>query len=328
VPVPFIVEPEAFDCGARDRGAWIASHERILQSWGKYGVLVLPALDGTIGEVLARLPQQMRTKWLNALKSAQFRRRVIGSLDTPEALQSFDKLVALSSDIKLACLEETRAFCFGLDEDTLSKLAPDGSFEICRFEFIDQSHFFRSEAELWNRMIYAGTDRNHIWLIWLERFNGLALDARNIAIIDRYCLNNFEKLYHRGKACGLTFFLNKVAKLPRGKSQSLNIFTSDVDIEHVATTKHLRESIGKIKFPFGMTVHLHVIRDYVFSKVAHDRFLRFDAIVTSIGSGLRIFENDVSDINFDCALKWDSVSDFRGNVEAKLRCEAQSERIL
>jgi hypothetical protein len=119
-----------------------------------------------------------------------------------------------------------------------------------------------------------------------------------------------------------------VAKLLRGKSQSLNIFTSDVDIEHVATTKHLRESIGKIKFPFGMTVHLHVIRDYVFSKVAHDRFLRFDAIVTSIGSGLRIFENDVSDINFDCALKWDSVSDFRGNVEAKLRCEAQSERIL
>lgn len=325
MPVPFIVEPEAFVCGARDRAAWIASHERLLQSWGKYGVLVMPALDGAIGEVLARLPQQLRTKWLAALKSAQFRRRVIGTLDLPEALQSFDKLVTLSSNIKLACLEETRAFCFGLDEDTLSKLTPDGSFEICRFEFIDQSHFFRSEAELWDQMIYAGTRRDHIWL---DRFSGLALDARNIAIIDRYCLNNFEKLYYRGKACGLTFFLNKVAKLPREKSQSLNIFTSDVDIEYVATTDHLREIVDKIKFPFGMTLHLHVIRDYVFSKVAHDRFLRFDAIVTSIGNGLRIFENEVSDINFDCALKWVSVSDFREKIEAKLRSESQSERIL
>ena len=90
----------------------------------------------------------------------------------------------------------------------------------------------------------------------------------------------------------------------------------------------MREIIDKIKFPFGITLHLDVIRDYVFSKVAHDRFLRFDAIVTSIGNGVRIFENEVSDINFHCALKWVSVSDFREKIEAKLRSESQSERIL
>jgi hypothetical protein len=269
VPISFIVEPEAFDCGPRDRAAWIASHERLLRSWGKFGVLVLPALDGAIAQVVARLPQQVRTKWLVALKSDQFRRRAVQTLDLPAALQSFDKLVALGGDIKLACLEETRAFCFGLDEDTLSKVTPDGSFEICRFEFVDQSHFFRGEAELWDRMIFAGTHRDDIWL---DRFNELALHARNIAIIDRYCLSNFEKFYFKGKPCGLTFFLNRIARLPRKRGHALNIFSSDVDIDYATTANRLRRTLARIKFPSGTALHLHVIRDYVFSKVAHDRF--------------------------------------------------------
>jgi hypothetical protein len=114
----------------------------------------VPKGDGIIN-ALAQLPQQVRTKWHIALKSAQFRRRIIEELDLSSALESLERLVTLSRQIKLACLEETRAVCFGLDEDRLSIVAADRSFEICKLDFADQSHFFRSEAELWNRMIYA-----------------------------------------------------------------------------------------------------------------------------------------------------------------------------
>ena len=88
-------------------------------------------------------------------------------------------------------------------------------------------------------MIYAGTHRDNIWL---DRFSGLGLDAGNIAIIDRYCLSNFAKLDFKGKACGLTFSLNKLAKLPRKKGHALNIFSSDVDINYGATVDHFQRS--------------------------------------------------------------------------------------
>jgi hypothetical protein len=296
-----------------------------LQTWGKFGVLILPASDGAIGGVVGQLPQQVRTKWHAALKSDHFRKRRVESLDLPAALQSFDKLVTLSGDVRVACLEETRALCFGLDEDALSMVTPDGNFEICRFEFADQSHFVRREAELWDRIILSGTHRNDIWK---DRFRELGFNSRSIAVIDRYCLLRFEKLYFEGKSCGLTFFMKKLIEIPRKKGHALNIFTSDLDIDQKNALTHLRKTVSQISLPVAMSLHLHVIPDYVFSKVAHDRFLRFDSIVTSVGNGLRVFENEVCDKNFDCSLKWDADSEFRGKVEGMLRSASRSERIV
>jgi hypothetical protein len=50
--VPFIVEPDAFQQTEAERAAWIASHERLLQTWGKFGVLVLPPDSGLTAEIV------------------------------------------------------------------------------------------------------------------------------------------------------------------------------------------------------------------------------------------------------------------------------------
>jgi len=256
MPVPFIVEPDAFNPGTRDRASWVASHERLLQTWGQYGVLVLPKGDGII-KALAQLPQQVRTKWHIALKSARFRRRIIEELDLSSALESLERLVTLSRQIKLACLEETRAVCFGLDEDRLSIVAADGSFEICKLDFADQSHFFRSEAE-WNRMIYAGESRNDIWR---ERFQELALDCSNIAVIDRYCLGRFDKLCLEARECGLIFFLQKLSKLPRKRGHAINIYASELETMRNATMDRFGNTVRQIRFHSGTSVHVHIVPD-------------------------------------------------------------------
>src|SRR5262249_33503850 len=156
------------------------------------------------------------------------------------------------------------------------------SFEICRFDFADQSHFFRSEAELWNRMIYAGESRNNTWR---ERFQGLALDCSNIAIIDRYCLGRFDKLCLEGKECGLIFLLRKLSELPRKRGHAINIYGSDLEITRNAAVDRFGNTLRQIKFRSGTSVHVHIVPDHVFATVSHDRFLRFDGMITSIGSG-------------------------------------------
>jgi hypothetical protein len=148
MPVPFVLEPDVFQPGSGDRLGWIASHERLLQTWGKFGVLVLPAKREEISEVIGRLPQDLRMKWQRALQSSSYRTKICSDLDSQEIFETIERLVALRNDVNVACLEDTRASCFGIEGDMLSRIIEDGNFEICRLDSVDQTRFFREETEL------------------------------------------------------------------------------------------------------------------------------------------------------------------------------------
>jgi hypothetical protein len=327
MPVPFIVEPDVFESNGGNQAGWVASHERLFQMWGKFGVLVLPPKGEIIAAMIAKLPQPLRDKWQTALKSMQFRKKICSDLDTQGVFETVENLVALRNDVNVACLEETRAICFGIDHDMLSRVIEDENFEICRLESVDQTRFFREEVELWDRMVYSGTKRADVWD---KRFRPLAKYAKSIAIIDRYCLLRHEQLFFQGGA-GLSFFLRKLNQTGHDKQFSINMFASDAldyGLDLSRATANLAKTVASIAFPTGTSVNLHVMPDRVFGKVAHDRFIRFDAVVTSIGNGLQIFEADVCESNFDCGLRWDVQSEFRDEIEAKLRSSSIRTRLL
>jgi hypothetical protein len=326
MPIPFVVEPDAFEPIGGNQPGWVAAHERLLQIWGRFGVLVLPANGAAIAALLAKLPQALRSKWQAALKSAFYRKKICQTLDSPGIFEHIDKLVTLKNDVNVACVEETTAMCFGIDHDMFSRVI-DEVFEICRLEAIDQTRFFREEAELWDKMVYSGARRVDVWE---KRFRPLAINARNIAIIDRYSLLHHERLFVEGGG-GLRFFLRMLGQIGLEAHFSINVFASDVPDDGLDVSRavaNLQKTANAITFPIQTSLHLHVVPDQVFGKVAHDRFLRFDAVVTSIGNGLTIFERDVCDSNFYLGLQWDLQAEFRDKIEGELRGNSSYKRLL
>jgi hypothetical protein len=324
MPIPFVVEPDVFQPSGGDRLGWIASHERLLKTWGKFGVLVLPTKQGEIAAVIGKLPPDLRMQWQKALQSTFFRKKICADLDSREVFETIEKLVALKNEVNVACLEDTRASCLGIEDDMLSRMIEDGNFEICRLESVDRTRFFREETELWDTMIYAGTKRNDIWE---KRFYPLAVYTKNIAVIDRYCLLHHEEHFFQGGA-GVKFFLKKLSQI---KSFSISVFTSEASnrgLDVKRATENLKRTVSAIAFPPGTSLHLHVVPDRVFGRVAHDRFVRFDTVITSIGSGLRIFEEEICGLNFYCGLLWDVQREFRQEIEGKLSGSSSRSRLL
>jgi hypothetical protein len=173
-------------------------------------------------------------------------------------------------------------------------------------------------------MIYAGTSRNQIWE---KRFYPMGIHTNNIAVIDRYCLLDHEAQFFKGGA-GLQFFLRKLSEIKRF---SINILTSEASnrgLDAKRALENLEKTVSAIAFPPGTSLHLHVVPDRIFGKVAHDRFVRFDAVVTSVGSGLRIFNRDVCDLNVYCGLLWNVQPEFGQEIEGKLRGSSSRSRLL
>jgi hypothetical protein len=326
MPVRVLIEEDALSATGSDKAVTKANHIRFLEAWMRHGVLVLDSASDGFSRTIEAMPAACRKIWQVALKSEKFR-KVSVELPEPNVLfESSSSVVACAHAVDLVCLEETRANLYFLDEGGHAKHLVGNSFEICRFDCADQSQSFVDRRRLWDQPIYIGETRS---TIWGSRFSGLSLHARHISIVDRYAGKTLVEKHSAGESCGLARYLQLLNKLDcvGAKKKVLNIYLSDVGTDLMQLELNLRKIVSSYGKNLA-SVRLFVGQYKLFSKVAHDRFLRFDALVTSVGRGVSIFEDDRCAANFSCGIMVDIAGDFEKNVERMLRPSSDQRIIL
>jgi hypothetical protein len=285
--VKFAVDEDALFSGAADAVSQRAAHRRLLNAWRHVGVLVIDAPEGQCSSFLTavqRLPQALRTMWQQAL----MRQRRIQS-NVPQVRLSIvnngEELSPLASIIELACLEETRACCFGVPADEESINLPDSGIELCRFDLADQSQAFRRAVDLASADIPEGT---RVGELWAQRFARLAsLCHGDVVVVDRYCATSH--MQRRDGYSGLRRLLVELDNVV--KACTVYVYSSIVEYaedEIVDSVSSLAKNLGT-----GIrSVVLRLVADGDFSRTSHYRYLRFGDDVYDIDVGLDVFAGE------------------------------------
>ena len=322
--VRFVVEETAISGEPTDRAATKASHARFIELWLKYGVLVTNSSGGCISKNISNIPEACRKIWELALKSDKFRKTSESLGDANATLSSEESIKAWLGKIDLVCLEETRAELDFVDDGGHAKYIIPNSLEVCRFDCADQSNSFKIQKEIWDRHIHPGETLRDVWT---RRFVGLVRYSRYISIVDRYAGKMIIEKTNRGEKCGLLKLLYLIDSVSdtKMKKKVINLYTSDTEVD----LQKLKETLGIAVKTYGRNLasfRVFVGEDRAFRILAHDRFLRFDGLVTSVGRGTALFENPEISSTYSCSLSPDIDGDFEAKIEKALR--VSSEQIL
>ena len=180
----------------------------------------------------------------------------------------------------LACVEATRAVLYlGLDEHQRSAVLSSGQLEVCKFEYTDRSATINFTRDRVDEEICQGTPVDQLWH---ERFALLAKISRNVAIVDRYCLQPGDE------AGGLERFLTELDGCSSGCCVTVH-----ASVEPGQREGTLRDTLAAIKA--GLTgggisdLKLNLVASRDFVQQWHDRFVRFNKTTCDIGQGMSTF---------------------------------------
>lgn len=291
-----------------------ANNIRFLDFWRRYGVFFMNSNTQPINDALEVMPQPIRKLWQAALLSEGFRKVDYYNENNEDFFNTPEILLNNFHDVDIACVEADTASKY-LPKDEYCGFFENKKPEICRFDCVDSSNQVIKFRNLWDQIIPSGTSRDNIWK---DRFHGLTFFAKRIAIIDRYCGKSISQCYTEGRLSGTTFFLKLLSQIPGDiKNKSISIYTSDKDVDISDIQASLEKQL-KVNKKNIASVRLYIAQDREFSKISHDRFLRFDNIVTSIGKGISLFEHASCKENFSCAIQNDDGS-FKAHIESFLQ---------
>lgn len=280
--VQFAIETKAIDNSATP--AHIA---RLLDRWGRFGILVYPRRgDPALTDRISKLPQTARkhwkTAWAKIAKNNGNAYRWVSTggcviewnkVFTPESLASFD------DEFEVAVLDESRAAALEVPDGEGRRC---GKVEAIRLRDVDVSEEFSLSETLGSAPIDIGESTEDIWS---RRFQRFAAHSRHVVVVDRYAVRNLDGILR------LLRWLNRDARRCR-----VTVY-SCLD----ARVGGARLIEGRVKAevaPFsgrGLgSVGVRLFRDKDFRRYADDRHLRFDNSVFRIGRGMTIFERDLT----------------------------------
>ncbi|MBF0333498.1 MAG: hypothetical protein HQL38_02400 [Alphaproteobacteria bacterium] len=319
----FVVDPNVFNF-VNNEEIQSASHLRLMSLWEKLGVLSLSSCHHEMDDYLRGLPQQIKKAWQVALTTERYRK--CDSLNTKlvDMMTSCELLMSNSSLIDVAFLEETRAARFGVNDGELCTVVEDG-VELTRFDCCDQSRKFQELAQLWERPVTISESREQVWE---TRFRAIATYSRRISIVDRYSLLHLHSRHQSGEVSGLEIFLRKLSRCAGGPKKTVNVYGSSKDVKESDAENTLRRVTSGMNSGSIASLHLHVCRDRIFSKVAHDRYIRFDGVATAMGAGVSLFQNEPIRENYLLGLMVDRSDLLKNNIEEELRRSSTRYKII
>ncbi|MCD9551828.1 hypothetical protein GLP31_04960 [Photobacterium carnosum] len=164
----------------------------------------------------------------------------------------------------------------------------NGVNEVVKAASLNRSIFFNT-CEDYSKTDIKGDDC--INEVWRTRFLSVAKHCETITIIDRYLFENLESDLNIR-----TTSIKKMANLlrPLNKKFSLNIYSSGHDKDsdrHLCIEKYFRDnetSLDRFGEVFSY-IEISSCSDDKFRDDSHDRFIRFDDFVISIGTGFEVF---------------------------------------
>ncbi len=324
MPARIALEPEAIAFNGTSEADCKASHDRFFEVWERFGVLVVPEDKDSLNRAIERLPQSYRKKWKNALKSSRFR---VIEKDLPDfsGINVEADLLAFSEKADLVSLEDARGVCVCISDENYSKVYEEAELEVCRFAFLDRSHAVTSRKDAWDTLIYKGERREDIWK---NKFSGLCRYAKRISLIDRYAGKNLIKSFGKGEVSGVEIFLRRLSSINECiDSKTINLFVSDEETEKNALVRTMSKVLEGSRRNVR-SFHVHICPDKIFGAAAHDRFVRFDNLITALGKGLSVFEDETCQENYSCQLFIDRDEKFRNEVEGFIMKNSHKETLI
>ena len=268
---------------------------RLLQNWARFGVLLYEGTtftDSMFYRNLGRLPQSIADRFKQGIKNKILRISTApATWPGNAAISDADALTGLWGMVDLVTLSEFTAELLGIAPDDISQKLCDNSLEVVRLGQIDQSERFRQADQMARSRIETGVS---VLDAWNERFASLARHSQQITIVDRYAGDSHVKGFN-----GLNRCLNEIDRC--ASKATVSIFTGDAAEGNYSRTEIVESlvALSREKMSRGgiRAVRLFVSSDglfkggsgSVFPEGAHDRYIRFDNSVVSLGQGVSVF---------------------------------------
>ena len=204
-------------------------------------------------------------------------------LDTPEALAS------VHHEFELAVLEESRAADL---EVPVGESRRCGKVEGIRLREVDVSEEFSKSKTLGNASIDLG---DSIKDIWRGRFRRFAAHSRQVVVVDQWAVRN-------NNLDGILRLLRLLDGDARGCRVTVYSWLGGSGGAAGRVERRIKAEAAGLSGRGVASVGVRLFRRKDFQKYAHDRHLRFDNGVFSIGRGMRVFEDpktkEATDVHF------------------------------
>lgn len=287
--IPFAIEPEAYKAVERydlaDKKILI---KPLLAFWRNHGVLLVPT-GNEWDEWVSNLDPYQRGLLMDAYKEdRKYRRKNTGEIRW-DSLQTDADIAGCgdSLNVGMVVLEPTRATVLGLPAGAYCLHC--GQVEITLWHYVGETCVATGLHELAQKRIRPQDTRE---AIWEQRLRDYAEYSRHVVIADPYAVRGISRTDKPSTA--LPFLLERLMGSERKNRKALNVsvfstyddrnpddsfYKIKSDIENFCSSRIVRSSsVKKIDF-------------YLLSEGAfHDRWLRFDSNVITLGHGLTVLE--------------------------------------
>ena len=292
----FALEPDAIDNSTTQ-----ACNNRLIQAWERFGVLVYPnPRDASITAIIANLHQAPQRRWQRTWAQVlrhpgRYRYSPMsgaGEFDFSDMQEPGD--LAQVDEFELAVLEETRALELDIPEGE-GKLF--GDVEGVRLCDVDQSQKIQHSRRRSEEIVRIGKSVEDLWQ---ERFQLFAQYSRNVLIFDRYAVRDDDNQNIQG-LFRLLEFLDRDANgceivIYSSPDPSRNV------AEEVGSTRSALESKAAELNDNGIeSLEVRLFRDDRFRRPGHDRHIRFNDNIFSIGIGVELFRHSTVEQATDCS---------------------------
>ena len=293
--VKFALEPDTIDNSTTQ-----ACNNRLIREWERFGVLVYPnPRDASIAAIIANLRQGPQRRWQRTWAQVlrhphRYRYSPMsgsGEFAFSNMLEPID--LAQVDGFEVTVLEETRALELDIP-DGEGKMF--GDVEGVRLCDVDQSQKFQHSYQLSQEIIRINKPVNDLWQ---ERFQRFAQYSRNIVIFDRYAVRDDSNRNIHG-LFRLLDFLDRDANgcdivIYSSPDPSRNVAAEADSIRSALESKAADLNNGGIK-----SFEVRLFRDDRFRRPGHDRHIRFDDNIFSIGIGVELFRHSSVQQATDC----------------------------
>lgn len=243
-----------------------------------------------------RLPVAIKKKWQVAL-TVNKRRGCPVEWDGTFPQESVEEIRNLVGHFKVALLDSARAcIACGIPEDEHSKIIEDlNGLELCKFNSVSNSRYFSESRELAEASLKAG---ELCGAAWTRRYTPWIKTTAWAILVDRFVLSNHLGRVKRKEVSGLTRLLRDAMVRSAGQSTRLRFFVARQPEHSDADVNEFCENIKQLCVGSAIKeLHLHILNDVDFGRIAHHRFMRLDYAIFGFDKGIDAFGGDASKQN-------------------------------
>lgn len=280
--VKFAIEPEAIDDSTTQ-----ACANRLMTIWEHFGILTYPDFN-IISSQIKRLPPGSSRRlwevvWRRVSRNRHHYRRSY-AIDDEFTFSGINEPYQLTqiSEFEVAVLEETRAAVLDIPEGEGKFYGDVEGIRLCE---VDQSQKFQRSYQLSQDIVRINKSVDDLWK---ERFQRFAEYSQNVVIFDRFAVRDDANRNVSG-LFKLIDFLDRDASGCR-----ITIYSSpDPNINEQAAVDSARNNLqlkfGELNGDGIRSVEVRLFLDRIFRVPGHDRHIRFDDNIFSIGIGVELF---------------------------------------